>query len=172
MHRNALSGIFVFLCCVPGYGATIHVPGDQPTIQAGINAAVNGDTVLVADGHYHEHINFHGKNITVTSVNGPAVTIIDGDVGTGPVVRIVAPTSAGTAVLHGFTVQNGSPCCSPAEGGGVEINQAAATITGNIIQFNTSPADGGGIFNYQGKAVIDSNTISHNTVASGVGGGY
>lgn len=32
------------------FATTIHVPADQPTIQAGINAAVNGDTVLVAPG--------------------------------------------------------------------------------------------------------------------------
>ena len=45
-------------------GNVIHVPGDQPTIQAGIGAATNGDTVLVAAGIYYENINFNGKAIT------------------------------------------------------------------------------------------------------------
>ncbi len=46
--------------------ATINVPADQATIQAGINAAVSGvDEVVVAPGTYLEAINFLGKAITV-----------------------------------------------------------------------------------------------------------
>ena len=48
--------------------ATIHVPGDSTTIQAGINGAADGDTVLVQPGTYVENINFNGKNIVVGSL--------------------------------------------------------------------------------------------------------
>src|SRR5258708_28288076 len=55
---------------------TIHVPADQPTIQAGINVAKNGDTVLVSPGTYYENINFLGKRITVKSASWPAGPIL------------------------------------------------------------------------------------------------
>jgi len=45
----------------------IHVPADSSTIQAGINGAVDGDTVLVARGRYCESIDFLRKAILVAS---------------------------------------------------------------------------------------------------------
>jgi len=56
--------LLVLACSViiPGaaFCTEIHVPADQPSIQAAINAAQDGDTVIVSPGRYLEHIDFLG----------------------------------------------------------------------------------------------------------------
>ena len=57
--------------------AVINVPADQPTIQSAIDAAANGDTVVVTPGTYTENLNYHGKSIEVKSA-GAGCHIRDG----------------------------------------------------------------------------------------------
>ena len=87
------------------FGATIRVPLNQPTIQAGINAASDRDTVLVAPGTYVENINFNGKAIRVMSESGPTATVINGNQA-GSVVTFENAENENT-LLTGFSITNG-----------------------------------------------------------------
>ncbi len=149
----------------------INVPADQPTIQAGIDAAVEGDTVLVAPGTYTEIIDFSGKAITVRSSAGAATTIIDAtgvpDPGDGlPVVRFDNGEGL-DSVLEGFTLTGGTGDSrisegGPTYGGGVVINMSAATLRGCVIEGNTAEIWGGGILVYQGELVLEDCTLRMN----------
>src|SRR6266851_4998488 len=150
---------------------TIHVPAGQPTIQSAINAANNGDTVLVAPGTYIENINFNGKAITVTSSGGHSVTIIDGGA-KGSVVTFTTGETA-SSLLSGFTIRNGqSDPNSPGlgAGGGILVGSASPTISGNVITGNRA-ITGAGISVQNGSPTIQNNNITGNTQCCGSGGG-
>lgn len=172
---NALFALAALMLLLPVTAAAkvINVPADYPTIQDAINAASNGDTVLVAAGTYAENINFSGKAITVTSSAGPKTTIIDG----GNIATVATFSSAETtaSVLSGFTLENGtSTSGSGYDGGGIYISGSAPTITGNIIQNNTACNGGGGIAVEFGSPVIKGNRIignSQSACSGGIGGG-
>jgi hypothetical protein len=59
---------------------TITVPTDQPTIQAGVDSAIEGDTVLLLPNTYtgdgNHNLNFGGKEIVLLGSAGAANTII------------------------------------------------------------------------------------------------
>ena len=157
----------------------IHVPGDQLSIQDGINAAVNGDTVLVASGTYFENIDFLGKAIIVKSEGGPNVTIIDGSQPSipneGSVVFFWNDEGA-ESVLDGFTLVNGtgySPTGWFQDGGGIYCSDASPTITNNIITTNLVSGEGGGIsITGASSPMISYNTINGNSSDSFGGGIY
>jgi hypothetical protein len=152
----ALSVFLALFFSLPSANAqtTIHVPTDQPTIQAAINAAQTGDTVLVAPGTYYENIDFKGKAITVTTSAGPATTIIDGG-SKGPVVTFQSLESR-LSVISNFTLQNGATLPTSLATGGVFVTNSAPTILGNNITSNSC----NGIYVYFGAALIQANTVS------------
>jgi len=88
-----------------GYSATYYVPDDYGTIQAAIDAATAGDSIVVRPGTYYENINLLGKYIALRSQEGAADTWIDGS-RAGSVVTCSSGESSGV-LLKGFTLYNG-----------------------------------------------------------------
>ena len=67
MLRIIVFNFLLFLFITRSLADIINVPDDALSIQDGINLAVDGDTVLVADSTYYENVNFKGKAIIVAS---------------------------------------------------------------------------------------------------------
>lgn len=78
----------------------LAVPSGYATIQAAIDAANDGDVVVVAPGVYREAIDLLGKTITVRASSGATNTTIDGS-GFDDVVRFGGGSAAR---LEGFTL--------------------------------------------------------------------
>ncbi|MBZ0269703.1 hypothetical protein K8I85_16245, partial [bacterium] len=86
MERRAVLGVVVsWLFAVSATAATLHVPAEYSTIQAAMDVAAVGDTVLVAPGTYaHREVRagvvacvFLADGVTLLGEGGPGVTTID-----------------------------------------------------------------------------------------------
>jgi hypothetical protein len=137
-------------------------------IQKGIDAASDGDTVLVAEGAYAENIDFKGKNIVLSSTDpldfGVVTnTIIDG--GKSDSVVAFLGTENSTCVLSGFKIANGQATLGGGiRGGGLKATQA--TIENNVITDNEATF-GGGLYGCRG--IVRNNRIISNSAQSGGG---
>lgn len=169
-------------------GSAVTVPDRYDTIQEAIDAAEDGDEIVIDIGTYRENIDFNGKNITLRSIdpddrNVVDQTIIDGG-NSGSVVSFRSGEDEG-AVLSGLTVTRGSGILisggsSPviekcivedntAEfGAGIAIFDSSPTILNNTIIGNSGFL-GGGLFIEESSPHVEGNTIARNRAEMGSG---
>uniref|UniRef100_A0A7C4CAD4 Right handed beta helix domain-containing protein n=1 Tax=candidate division WOR-3 bacterium TaxID=2052148 RepID=A0A7C4CAD4_UNCW3 len=111
-------------------GRVIVVPDSVATIQAGLNLAGNGDTVLVQPGIYNENLVWPSVDgIKLLSSAGSAATIVDGGLA-GVCLTMGSGSFTRATEVRGFTFQKGHS----ASGGGAGISCAgSATIAANRV---------------------------------------
>ena len=134
--------------------ADIIVPTDYPTIQEAIDNAADGDTILVLNGTYHEHIKIQ-KTITLIGEDKEK-TIIDGD-GSGDCIYI--PSDSGIEgfdiTIKNLTIRNGY--------NGIKADTVSAksdiVIENNIIKEN----EHGIYMDFCWAQIIRRNHITSNT---------
>ncbi|UCE67556.1 MAG: right-handed parallel beta-helix repeat-containing protein [Candidatus Zixiibacteriota bacterium] len=170
--KQVLTVVFGLMLLVPAWATIINIPDDYSTIQQGIDASTDGDTVRVAPGTYYGDINYSiridDKNIVLGSwfldegdTSYISSTIFDGN----QVGSIQFIFGCESAVITGFTIQH---CVGRYwGGGGIECGGSSPTISHNIITENRHPRLGGaGINLMNSSATIIYNTITENIAGS------
>jgi len=175
MKIGLLTLVTIFLSVGSISAAVILVPGEEPNIQAGIVAAVAGDTVLVADGIHtgdgNRDIDFQGKAITVMSENGAEFCVIDCE---GSEIEnhrgfYFNNGEDNLSIVQGFTIENGF---HNTDGGGIYCYTCSPSIMNCTISNNSVLDDGGGIYCYKASPTIINCAIVGNTCDSVGGGAY
>jgi len=141
------------------------------TIQAGIDAASSGDTVLVEAGTYVENINYNGKNIALIGEDRET-TIIDGNED-GSVVTFENGETTGSKLI-GFTIQNGAAFGEGSDnyGGGIICEFSSPILDNLIIEDNRAGWGAGGIYFNTSSGELSNSIIRNNRAGAQGGGAY
>ena len=193
--RRVFAALLLVLCAATGmqtaHAATINVPAQYAAIQDAVDAASNGDTIVIANGTYtgakNRDINIVGKDLVVRSSGGASKCIIDcQQAGRGFYLGIVT----GATRIDGFTIKNGmvsnyggaafiisgNPVFANCAftGNSAEIFGGAmngGTATNCVFTNNATFASGGGGAGMYGGMAINCAFSNNTTNSSGFGGG-
>lgn len=137
-----------FIVLSPGTGSarTWHVPGDAPTIQAGIDLAQPGDDVLVAPGTYAESGITMKGGVPVRSEQGPGSTIVDSN---NANVAFLCDSLQLSTAIEGFSITRGNSLMA----GGINCTNSTLLVRNCWIDHCQSWMGGAGLYAFGGSVV-------------------
>ncbi len=157
-HRTAWVAVFLFT--TPALTATwtvdddlVDLPSaDFTVIQDALNAAADGDEIVVYPGTYPENVRVVNKNITLRSTDGPEQTAIEGGSSSTGLLLLESGGTPGTIdgfairgyekavwIWEGYLEPSGSVlknCVIEGNGLGILCSQTSARIEGCVIADN------------------------------------
>ena len=181
-YKNFIGSLFLtgilFLSITSAQAKTLHVPKDYSKIQAAIDAAVDGDEVLVAPGRYleylvmkkgvavrsegteEEHKNHTAARRTIIDTNGlPGVPVVEG---------------ADYSTLDGFTATGLAPLDhhTPGHAHGINCRGSSMIIINNIIHNMGSTGIGNHVKNTKRAMSYIANNIIYKNHGLGIGSNH
>ena len=150
--------VFALLPYSLGWSTVINVPGDYPTIQAGINAAGSGDTVLVAPGTYYENVQM-AEGVSLIG-SGMEYTTIDGR----GITDVVKALGINNFLIEKFTVQNSNQGGNSPGNIGIFMNPSSSYGT-KTVRYCRVRNNGHGVEiwnDFGGTLYVENNIIESN----------
>jgi hypothetical protein len=169
--RSILPAVIVAFAATSTSAATLHVPSEYATIQAGITAAVAGDTVEIACGTYAENVILMKNGVTLRSTTGNAdCVVIDPSTMMPPADGgILHCPGDSTTRIEGITFQNG---LSDDDGGAIYSTGAPRIIRCRFIMNHTTPEGQAGAILATGPIYCDDCDFIANSKSAVDVGGY
>lgn len=169
MLRMTALVILTLCVSVPSLAITIHVPGDQPTIAAGLAAAEVGDIVLVAEGTYLEHDLIMPSGVTLQGETGAADDVVIDASALGRVMVVPgcdSSTRIEALTFQGGWVEHGSP--AGYRGGGIDCSSSQPWITRCLFRANHAEY-GGGLHCNEANPILTDCRFEGNSAITGGG---
>ena len=179
LSMSARIAACLFCCALEAVGAgalVLRVPGQHPTIQAAVDAAATGDTVLVAAGTYRENVLIEDKSLALIGAEGAWPTL-DGEGLDSSLLRF--ERVAEPALVRGFRLIHGAgylfnPSYSQRGGGGAYLDSSSVVFEQCGIEDSKvgwESADwGGGIYATRSTIVVRDLRCKNNTAGTAGGG--
>lgn len=180
------------VACIPDAvsAINIHVPEDFPTIQAALDAAVDGDVILLADGTYtgasNINLNSYGKSITLRSENGADSCVLDCQ-GAGKGFRFTGSEIVdGVTITNGYADDGGAVSCEPGSapvirncrfisnmayfGGAITADMSSLIISECEFRENVGFFHGGATYGIDSTILVENSVMSANEALVGGAG--